>query len=203
VIPDESFSDSEEEDENEAGTPPDFDPVIEIGADVDETLPLLGGEAKEQIRRSILLHGMDALGWHVSLHVVRVQWGIYIPVTGIAYLMEDVLSKLTATRLTKAHLAFHAILNHELFHFETDYTVVQAEIDSPRTLVGVGQGSVQREGPRIIVSSRSNWQTPTCSKRSDEAGAQGPGQTAGAARIYENAAGGLPRWLAYTIAGLG
>jgi hypothetical protein len=35
-------ADSEEEDENEAGMPPDFDPVIEIGADVDETFPALG-----------------------------------------------------------------------------------------------------------------------------------------------------------------
>src|ERR1700726_4302176 len=89
MIPEESFSDSEEEDENEAGMPPDFDPVIEIGADVDETFPALGGEAGEQIRRSILLHGMDALGWYVSFHVVGVQWGIYMPVTGIAYLMKN------------------------------------------------------------------------------------------------------------------
>jgi hypothetical protein len=65
-IPEEFFSDSEEEDEIEAGMPLDFDPVIEIGADVDETFPALGGEAGEQIRRSILLHGMDALGWYVS-----------------------------------------------------------------------------------------------------------------------------------------
>jgi hypothetical protein len=128
MMPEDSFSDSEEEDENEAGMPPDFDPVIEIGADVDETFPSLGGEAGEQIRRSILLHGMDALGWYVSFHVVGVQWGIFIPVTGIAYLIKNALSKLTATVNAKAHLAFHAILNHELFHFGTDYTIAQAEL---------------------------------------------------------------------------
>jgi hypothetical protein len=128
MMPDKSLADSEEEDENDAGMPPDFDPVIEIGADVDETLPALRGEAGEQIRRSVLLHGMDALGWYVSFHVVGIQWGIYIPVTGIAYLIENVLSKLTATLDTKVHLAFHAILNHELFHFGTDYTVAQAEL---------------------------------------------------------------------------
>src|SRR5580704_11872261 len=71
---------------------------------------------------------MDALGWYVSFHVVGVQWGIYIPVLGIAYLMKNALSKLTATLDTKGHLAFHAILNHELFHFGTDYTVAQAEL---------------------------------------------------------------------------
>jgi hypothetical protein len=107
---------------------PGFDPVIEIGADVDETFPALGGEAGEQIRRSFLLHGMDALGWYVSFHVVKVQWGIYIPVTGIAYLIKNALSKLTATLDAKIHIAFHAILNHELFHFGTDYTVAQAEL---------------------------------------------------------------------------
>ena len=127
-MPEDSFSGSEEGDENETDMPPDFDPVIEIGADVDETFPALGGEAGEQIRHSILLHGMDALGWYVSFHVVRVQWGIYIPVTGIAYLMKNALSKLRATLDAKAHLAFHAILNHELFHFGTDYTIAQAEL---------------------------------------------------------------------------
>jgi hypothetical protein len=128
MIPEESFSDSEEDDETEAGMLPGFDPVIEIGSAVDETFPSLGGEAGEEIRRSILLHGMDALGWYVSFHVMAVQWGIYIPVTGIAYLVENALSKLTTTPGTRANLAFHAILNHELFHFGTDYTVAQAEL---------------------------------------------------------------------------
>jgi hypothetical protein len=128
MMPDKSFSDSEEEDENDAGWPPDFDPVVEIGADVDETFPALEGEAGEQIRRSILLHGMDGLGSYISFHHVGVQWGIYIPVTGIAYLIKNALLKLTTTFDTKVHLAFHAILNHELFHFGTDYTVAQAEL---------------------------------------------------------------------------
>ena len=129
LSPDKSFSDSEEEDEND-GTPPEFDPVIEIGADVDETFPALEGEAGEEIRRSVLDldHGMDAYGWYVPFHYPGVQWGIYIPVTGIVFLIRDALSKLPSPFKTKRHLAFHAILNHELFHFGTDYAIAQAEL---------------------------------------------------------------------------
>jgi ADP-ribosylglycohydrolase len=108
--------DSEEEDESGAGMTPDFDPVIEIGADVDETFPALGGEAGEQIRRSFLLYGMDALGWYVSFHVVKVQWGIYIPVTGIAYLIKNALSKLTATLDAKANLGSEWVEDYRQWH---------------------------------------------------------------------------------------
>lgn len=111
-------------------TIPDFDPVIEIGADVDETFPALNGNEGEQIRRSFELHGMDALGWYSSFHVTGVQWGIYVPITGIVYFIQNVLPGLPASLNTKAHLAFHAILNHELFHFATDVAVAQAELVS-------------------------------------------------------------------------
>jgi hypothetical protein len=148
MIRGESFSDSEEEDENDASMPPDFDPVIEIGADVDETFPALAGE---QIRRSILLHGMDALGWYVSFHVVAVQWGIYMPVTGIAYLIKNALSKLTATLDAKVHLAFHAILNHELFHFGTDYTVAQAELNHQEPWWVPAKAAFKRGTPNYCV----------------------------------------------------
>lgn len=105
-----------------------FDPVFEIGADVDERFPGLGGEAGKRIEQSVQLYGMDALGWYVSFHHPGIQWGIYIPVSGMGYLIRNALGGLSAPLVTKAHLAFHAILNHELFHFATDYTIAQAEL---------------------------------------------------------------------------
>lgn len=106
----------------------DFDPVIEIGADVDETFPALDGKEGEHIRRSFERYGMDALGWYSSFHVTGVQWGIHVPSSGIAYLICEALSDLPVSFVTKTHLAFHAILNHELFHFATDFAVGQAEL---------------------------------------------------------------------------
>ena len=105
-----------------------FHPVFEIGADVDETLPGLGGEDGKKIQKSVELHGTDALGWYVSFHHPGIQWGIYIPVSGMVYLIKNAFSGLSATLDTKSHLAFHAILNHELFHFATDYAIAQAEL---------------------------------------------------------------------------
>ena len=106
-----------------------FDPVFEIGSEIDDRFPGLGGIEGEKIQQSVLLHGMDALAWYVSFHYPGVQWGVYVPISGIAYLMKHAFSDLSAPLATKAHLAFHSALNHELFHFATDYTVAQAELD--------------------------------------------------------------------------
>jgi hypothetical protein len=114
--------------ETESEASPEFDPLIEIGADVDETFPSLNGEAGERIRQSVMLYGMDALGYYVSFHVTGVQWGAYVTASGIAYLVRSAFSSLDAPLMTKAQLAFHAILHHELFHFAVDYTVAQSEL---------------------------------------------------------------------------
>ena len=107
---------------------PDLEPVFEIGAEVDDTFTALGGELGEEIRQSVLHHGTDALGYYLSFHITGVQWGIYIPVTGIAYLLNNAFKGLQIPLATKAGLAFKAILSHELFHFATDYAVAQSEL---------------------------------------------------------------------------
>jgi len=107
---------------------PDFDPIFEIGAEMEKALPALGNEGMDAIRRSVLLHGVDALGWYSSFHVTGVQWGAYVSMSGIAYLVREVFRDLAASLETKLQLAFHAILNHELFHFATDYAIAQAEL---------------------------------------------------------------------------
>jgi hypothetical protein len=105
-----------------------FDPVFEIGAEVDERFPGLGGDSGKKIQQSFELYGMDALGWYVPFHHPGIQWGIYIPVSGLIYLIKHAFGGLAAPVDTKTHLAFHAILNHELFHFVTEYTIAQAEL---------------------------------------------------------------------------
>ena len=105
-----------------------FDPVFEIGAEVDERFPGLGGESGRKIQRSVELHGMEALGWYVPFHHPGLQWGVYIPVSGMGYLARHAFGGLRVPFATKIHLAFHAILNHELFHFATDYAMAQAEL---------------------------------------------------------------------------
>jgi hypothetical protein len=106
-----------------------LDPVFEIGAEMDERFPGLGGAAGRQLQQSVRLHGMDALAWYVSFHHPGLQWGIYIPISGLAYMMQNAFGNLLVPVETKAHLAFHAALNHELFHFATDYAIAQAELD--------------------------------------------------------------------------
>ena len=107
---------------------PDFDPIFEIGAEIDLVLPALGDERVDAIRQSVVLHGMDALGWYSSFHVTGLQWGAYVSMSGIAYLVREAFWDLPASLETKLHLAFHAILNHELFHFATDYAIAQSEL---------------------------------------------------------------------------
>jgi hypothetical protein len=123
-----AFANSSDDSQEDYEAIPDFTPLFEIGSEVDESFPALGGEEGERIRKSLLVRGMDALGGYLTFHMVGAQWGIYINVSGIAYLVKYAFSELTAPLEEKANLAFHAILAHELFHFATDFAISQAEL---------------------------------------------------------------------------
>jgi hypothetical protein len=128
-----------------------FDPVFELGADAEECIERLGGAAGVELEQSVLLHGMDALGWYVSFHYTGVQWGIYVPVSGIAYLVSRAFGPLSASLGTKVHLAFHAILNHELFHFAADYAIAQAELTHREPWVLPARRAFRAKSPRYCV----------------------------------------------------
>jgi len=130
----------------------DFEPHIEIGADVDEKIPALDGRTGESIRQSVLQHGMDALGWYVSFHVTGVQWGVYVSATGIAALTRMAFSQLQIPFDVKTHLAFHAILNHELFHFATDYAIAQMELALEEPWWRPTRQAVSLQAPSYIVA---------------------------------------------------
>ncbi len=129
-----------------------FDPIFEVGADVDERFPGLGGQEGKKIQQSVQLHGMDALGWYVSFHNPGLQWGIYVPISGIVYLIQHAFAGLSAPIATKSHLAFHAILNHELFHFATDYAIAQAELSHQEPWYVPAQEAFRADKPDYCVT---------------------------------------------------
>lgn len=115
---------------NSLGSPSDaFDPIFEFGSEAEQVLPSLGNEQDQRIKQAVQVHGIDALAWYVPFHYTGVQWGIYLPTSSLVYLANEVFGSLPTTPLTRIHLAFHSMLNHELFHFATDYTIAQAELE--------------------------------------------------------------------------
>lgn len=106
-----------------------FDPVFEWGAEAEERIRQLGDASGAAIRQSVNVdRGTDALGHYLSFHVRGAQWGATVNLSGVAYLVRSVFARLPGTALDHARLAFHAILNHELFHFATDVALAQGEL---------------------------------------------------------------------------
>lgn len=104
--------------------------VFEFGADIDSELARekLGGTRSESIRQSILVKGVDALAFYVTLHAKGAQWGIYVPISSVLYLGQIFASTVTADWNTCLKLAFRCLHQHELFHFSTDYFAAQIEL---------------------------------------------------------------------------
>lgn len=116
------------EDEDWAQQEFDFEPVFRLAAQVEDGLPKLGADQERRIAREVLLCGVDALGWYSSYHVKGVQWGAYVKVSGLLYLAQGPFAALDLPVVVKIQLAFRTILDHELFHFATDYAIGQAEL---------------------------------------------------------------------------
>lgn len=104
--------------------------IFEFGADIDKErlVSAFGGSEGERIKKSIETNrGTDALAWYVTFHGKGVQWGIYVPMLSIGYVMNNVLDRLDCDLVTKFRLAFRVLHQHELFHFATDYMASQLE----------------------------------------------------------------------------
>lgn len=72
--------------------------------------------------------GIDAIAWYVSFHFSSVNWGVYIPISSLAYLESTHLAGLDDSREQKWRMAFQVLLHHELFHFAADYMSAQWEV---------------------------------------------------------------------------
>src|SRR5215472_1757118 len=93
-------------------------------ADVVEAL----GEGAGELKRLVQIKGADALGWYLTFHQRAAQHGIYLPIEGIATLAVGALGQLALPIERRLEIAFHAILRHELFHFEADCMAANWEL---------------------------------------------------------------------------
>ncbi|WP_395307526.1 hypothetical protein V4U86_19180 [Mycobacterium sp. AMU20-3851] len=86
------------------------------------------GEELTNIQQLSQLRALDAYGWYTTFHQKRYQYGVYIPSEGILALALDAFGELDLPLARKAQLAFHAILRHELFHFNVDCMTANWEL---------------------------------------------------------------------------
>jgi hypothetical protein len=111
--------------------------------DEDLLMAAMNGSDGVRIRQAILVNGVDALGWYVSFHARGAQWGIYVPMSGIAYLMKHGFSDLSADPITKLRIAFRAIHQHELSLRRRLYGGAMG-IDFGKTLLCAGTAAPRR-----------------------------------------------------------
>ena len=81
----------------------------------------------EYLRQSKLL-GIDAFGYYASFHQRTYQWGIYIPLDGVAALAKQALGHLDLDIGLKFEIAWSFILAHERFHYAADCGIGQLEL---------------------------------------------------------------------------
>lgn len=88
------------------------------------------GEGSGELLRLMQIKGTDALGWYVTFRQQAAQHGVYLPIEGIAELALGALGHLELPLERKLEIAFHAILRHELFHFEADCMTANLELST-------------------------------------------------------------------------
>jgi len=86
------------------------------------------GEDLALIQQLSQLRGLDAYGWYTTFHQKRYQWGIHIPIEGILAFALHAFAEVDLPVERKISLAYHAILRHELFHFNVDCMAANWEL---------------------------------------------------------------------------
>jgi hypothetical protein len=86
------------------------------------------GDGPGELFRRAQLEGIDALGWYVTFHQRAVQYGVHLPIEGLFALAAGALRGLTLPFERKLEIAYHAVLRHELFHFEADCMAANWEL---------------------------------------------------------------------------
>lgn len=86
------------------------------------------GDELEKIEQLSKLKGADAYGWYTTFHQKRFQFGVHIPGEGILAFALQAFSGLDLSLQRKMELALHAILRHELFHFNVDCMIANWEL---------------------------------------------------------------------------
>lgn len=89
---------------------------------------LLGAARMGEIQRLLQLRGIDAIGAYLTFHQLGGQWGIYIQLERVVLLALQYFNDVQVPLEHKVELAFHAVLRHELFHFEVDCMAANWEL---------------------------------------------------------------------------
>jgi hypothetical protein len=130
-------------------SPLEFEPVFEWGSEQERVMGTLARNASGDLLKSVeIKEGMDALGWYVPFHHRGPQWGAYISLSGVAVLAQHVFGSLQTSDETRFRLAFHAILQHELFHFATEAAIAQVELLIDAALYLPAQRKLKEDGAR-------------------------------------------------------
>ncbi|HZT33063.1 MAG TPA: hypothetical protein VFA33_24465 [Bryobacteraceae bacterium] len=73
--------------------------------------------------------GTDALAWYASFHHGSGgDWGIFVPVSSLAYCEQRILGQQRGGRAWKWQIAYDFLLAHEQMHFAIDYVCAQWEL---------------------------------------------------------------------------
>jgi hypothetical protein len=110
-------------------------PASLTDAEVKEVL----GNGTGDLERLAQVSGIDAYGWYVSFHQRARQHGIYIPFERLLAFALDIFAQAPMPLERKLEVAFHAILGHELFHFETDCMAANWELSNGRAVYWPGR----------------------------------------------------------------
>lgn len=89
---------------------------------------VLGEDRLNEVDRLFQLRGSDAYGWYTTFHQKQVQYGIHIPFEGVLAFVVHAFANVDVPLDRKVELAFHAILRHELFHFNVDCMAANWEL---------------------------------------------------------------------------
>jgi hypothetical protein len=81
----------------------------------------------QELDKSVMDHGLDALAWYHPFHLSANEWGMYIPTTSLHYGAERWFNP-RIRRSKRLSLAFDALLNHEVIHHACEYAVAQLEL---------------------------------------------------------------------------
>ena len=104
-----------------------FSPVLTLAPEIEGGIPRLGVNGVARLAGETEVLGVDALGYYVPFHCTGRQWGIYVKLSGLAYLAGEVFAQLPVSDEIKLQMAFQAIVDHELFHFATEYAIGQLD----------------------------------------------------------------------------
>jgi hypothetical protein len=117
-------------------TPPEL-----TDADVQNILGSIGAD----LLRLAQVKGIDAYAWYLTFHQRARQFGIYIPAERLVLFALHAFRRLSLPLDVKLKIGFHALLRHELFHFEVDCMAANWELATGREHYWSGRVDWHRE----------------------------------------------------------